>query len=49
VQLVKDIKDFEVVSEGKAIRYNERFKADGINVNFIELLTIIGKSFVIVL
>ena len=36
VQLVKDIKDFDVVSEGKAIRYNERFKKDGVNVNFIE-------------
>ena len=36
VQLVKDIKGFEVVSKGKAIRYNERFLKDGINVNFIE-------------
>ena len=36
VQLVKDIKGFEVVSKGKAIRYNERFMKDGINVNFIE-------------
>ena len=36
VQIVNDIKQFEVVREGKAIRYNERFKTDGINVNFIE-------------
>lgn len=36
VQLVKDIKGFDVFNEGKAIRYNERFKTDGINVNFIE-------------
>lgn len=36
VQLVKDIKEFDVVTAGKTIRYNERFKADGINVNFIE-------------
>ncbi len=36
VQLVKDIKQFDVFANGKAIRYNDRFKADGVNVNFIE-------------
>jgi len=36
VQLVKDIKQFDVFANGKAIRYNDRFKVDGINVNFIE-------------
>ena len=36
VQLVKDIKQFDVFAKGKSIRYNERFKADGVNVNFIE-------------
>ena len=36
VQLVKDIKQFDVFDKGKSIRYNERFKAEGINVNFIE-------------
>jgi len=36
VQLVKNIKEFDVFSEGKNIRYNDRFKAEGVNVNFIE-------------
>jgi diaminopimelate epimerase len=36
VQLVKDIKQYEVVANGKNIRYNDRFKTDGVNVNFIE-------------
>jgi diaminopimelate epimerase len=36
VQLVKDIKQFDVFSAGKAIRYNDRFKTEGVNVNFIE-------------
>ena len=36
VQLVKDIKHFDVFAKGKAIRYNERFKTEGVNVNFIE-------------
>jgi len=36
VQLVKSVENFDVVTAGKAIRYNERFKAEGVNVNFIE-------------
>jgi len=36
VQLVNDIKQFDVFAKGKEIRYNDRFKADGVNVNFIE-------------
>ena len=36
VQLVKDIKHFDVFAKGKAIRYNERFKTEGVNINFIE-------------
>jgi len=36
VTTVKDIEKFDVVSEGKKIRYNDRFKAEGTNVNFIE-------------
>ena len=36
VKFVKDIDHFDVVTEGKKIRYNERFKAEGTNVNFIE-------------
>jgi diaminopimelate epimerase len=36
VQYINDIQHFEVVSNGRAIRYNERFKEKGTNVNFIE-------------
>ena len=36
VQLVNGVEKFDVFTAGKAIRYNERFKAEGVNVNFIE-------------
>ena len=36
VKFVDDIVDFPVFEEGKAIRNNERFKAQGTNVNFVE-------------
>lgn len=36
VQLVEGLKDYDVVGEGKKIRYNDRFKAQGVNVNFVE-------------
>jgi diaminopimelate epimerase len=36
VQLVDGVEKFDVFTAGKAIRYNERFKAEGVNVNFIE-------------
>src|SRR6478736_1323644 len=36
VKLVNNVNDFDVVAAGKAIRYNERFKEVGTNVNFIE-------------
>lgn len=36
VSQVNDIQNFPVFNEGKAIRYNERFKAEGTNVNFVE-------------
>ena len=36
VQLVNGVESFDVFTAGKAIRYNERFKAEGVNVNFIE-------------
>jgi len=36
VAFVKNITAFNVFEEGKKIRYNSRFKAQGTNVNFIE-------------
>ena len=36
VQLVHDVENFDVVTAGKSIRYNDRFKVEGVNVNFIE-------------
>jgi diaminopimelate epimerase len=36
VKAVSDIENFDVVGEGKKIRYNERFFEQGTNVNFIE-------------
>lgn len=36
VKAVRDIENFDVVGEGKKIRYNERFREEGTNVNFIE-------------
>ncbi|MBC8464071.1 MAG: diaminopimelate epimerase [Bacteroidetes bacterium] len=37
VQFVSDLSKIDVVKEGSAIRYNERFKAEGTNVNFAEI------------
>jgi diaminopimelate epimerase len=36
VQFVNDIQDFPVFEKGRQIRYNERFKSVGTNVNFVE-------------
>ena len=36
VELVHGVENFDVLTAGKAIRYNERFKEEGVNVNFIE-------------
>lgn len=41
VEWVNDLENFEVVKKGKAIRYNDRFKEKGTNVNFVEK---IGKQ-----
>ena len=38
IRFVKNLNDFPVYKEGKAIRYSEPFKPDGANVNFVELL-----------
>jgi diaminopimelate epimerase len=34
-----DLSDFNLVEEAKTIRYNNRFKAEGTNVNFVKELT----------
>ena len=38
VQFVKDLEKYPVFEQGKSIRYNERFKQNGTNVNFVEIL-----------
>lgn len=38
VEPVTDVMSFDVFSAGRAIRYNEEFKQEGINVNFVERL-----------
>ena len=37
IKFVENISQVDVYQEGKAIRYNERFKAEGINVNFVSV------------
>ncbi|MEN7550279.1 diaminopimelate epimerase [Rapidithrix thailandica] len=36
IQFVKNIEDIDVVKEGQKIRYNDRFAAEGTNVNFVQ-------------
>jgi diaminopimelate epimerase len=36
VKVVKDLDRLDIVSEGRKVRYNERFKEEGTNVNFLE-------------
>lgn len=36
IKQVKDIQSVDVFTEGKNIRYNDRFNKEGINVNFVE-------------
>lgn len=37
IQVVDDVSKVNVVEEGRKIRYNDRFKKEGTNVNFVEL------------
>ena len=37
VKFVKDIESINVFEEGQKIRFNERFKNDGTNVNFVQI------------
>ena len=39
VQMVNEVKALRVVAEAQKIRYNERFAAEGINVNFAQKLS----------
>ena len=36
VKIVDDVMDYDVVKNGTAIRFNEEFNKEGINVNFVE-------------
>jgi diaminopimelate epimerase len=38
IRFVKDIENFPVFEEGKAIRYSNTYKEKGVNVNFVEVL-----------
>lgn len=37
VPMESGLKDYNVVEEGRKIRYNDRFKEEGTNVNFVEM------------
>ncbi|MCL4158024.1 UNVERIFIED_CONTAM: hypothetical protein GTU68_041976 [Idotea baltica] len=39
IRFVDDVAAVDIEKEGAAIRYNERYKAEGINVNFIQQLS----------
>jgi diaminopimelate epimerase len=36
IMYVNDLEHLDVVTQGRSIRYNDTFKAEGINVNFVE-------------
>ena len=36
IQYISDVNDFDPVAEGRAIRYSDKYKEAGINVNFIQ-------------
>ena len=38
VKPVQNIMNYDVVGEGKRIRYNDHYRAEGVNVNFVELI-----------
>lgn len=37
VRIVNEVKDLDVFEEGREIRYNDTYKKDGINVNFVSV------------
>jgi diaminopimelate epimerase len=36
VKTVPELKEFPVLNEGRSIRYSDKFRKDGVNVNFVE-------------
>jgi len=38
VKFVSDVADLDLIPEAKAVRYNEEFSDEGINVNYVEIL-----------
>ena len=38
VSFVDDVSSLDILTQAKSIRYNERFKSEGTNVNFVQLL-----------
>lgn len=41
IEFVEQLEDFDVYNKGRAIRYNDTYKKEGTNVNFVEIL---GKN-----
>ncbi len=37
VRLIENLSDYDVVGEGKRLRYDPRFQPEGVNVNFVEV------------
>jgi diaminopimelate epimerase len=38
VKSIPDVRKYDVKTQGSAIRYNNHYKADGVNVNFVEVI-----------
>lgn len=37
IEFVKNVEDIDIVKDGRAIRYDNRFTPDGLNVNFVQI------------
>jgi diaminopimelate epimerase len=42
-RFVKDLQNYDVYGEGKSVRYSEKYKKEGTNVNFLEVISEHGK------
>jgi len=38
VKMVDDLYQMDLISEGRRIRYNDRFNDEGVNVNFVQMI-----------